>query len=199
LAEDRARALESRLNEIAAHLQQQGKKPDFFDNPEEAANRLILQALQPVVTEQRNQAMYNSRLVAGVVHGVDKVSAAEQAFLEAKNNNTLDPMDYERVVQSPNRYDAAVQWHKRQTVLSSVGDDPEAFFEKHLETRMSDPKFQAALMERVRGSAASRPSETRLPPSLSRSTAAAGNAEGAVGDMSDQSLFRYAMSKGRPQ
>ena len=90
-----------------------------------------------------------------------------------------------------------MQWHKRQTVLSSVGDDPEAWFNKRLETALADPKFQAEMLEKVRGSAAKRPSETRLPPSLSKSTAAASNTGDGVGDMSDQSLFRYAM--GKPQ
>jgi hypothetical protein len=192
VAEDRARTLEGRLNEIAAHLRQQQKPPDFFENPQQATQDLILQAIRPYAEETRKSMMAMGRMVASTVHGADKVDAAERAFLEARNTETLDPVDYERVVQSPNRYDAVVQWHKRQTVLSSVGDDPAAWFEKQLETRLADPKFQASLLEKVRGSAASRPSETRLPPSLSRSTAAASNGSGDIGDLSNQSLFAHA-------
>lgn len=193
-AEQRAQTLEGRLNEIATHLRQQGKQPDFFENPDQAVNERIAMALRPLVEEQRQSNMYLGRMVAEAVHGGDKVSAAEQAFLDARARQTLDPADYERVVGSPNRYDAVVQWHKRQSVLSSVGDDPEAWFEKQFEARMTDPHFQAKVLEKVRGNAASRPAETRLPPSLSRATAAAPNREEVEGDLSDASLFAYAMN-----
>jgi hypothetical protein len=194
LAEDRARMLEARLNEVAAHIQRQQKQPDFFENPDEATQALILRTLQPYAEEQRKQTMYNSQLIAKAVHGAERVDEAERAFLEAREREALDPADYERVVQSPNRYDAVVQWHKRQSVLASVGDDPEAWFQKRLEAAMDDPKVQAKFIERTQKGAASRPSETRLPPSLSRTTAAASNAGEPLGDMSDASLFKYAMS-----
>ena len=198
-AEDHARQLETRLNEIQAQLRQATpeKTPDFFENPDQATMAVVAKVLQPYAEETRSQLMALGRMVASNVHGQDKVDAAEQAFLDARDKRTLDPMDYERVVQSPNRYDAVVQWHKRQNVLSSVGDDPAAWFEKQLETRMSDPKFQAALMEKIRGNAAEKPTAVKLPPSLSGKTAAADSRPEAVGDLSDASLFRYAMSPGR--
>jgi hypothetical protein len=198
LAEDRARTLEARLTEINTHLQQAQKQPDFFEDPHQATRALIAQSLQPYAEAQRQTEMHNSKMIAGVVHGVDKVEAAEQAFLQARNAQSLDPADYERVVQSPNRWDAVVQWHKKQTVWTSVGDDPEAWYKKRLEADLADPKFQAEVLQKVRGSAATRPSETRLPPSLSKSTAVASNAGEEVGDMSDKSLFRFAMG-GKPQ
>jgi hypothetical protein len=192
-AEDRARALEARLTEIQQHLQQSQKQPDFFENPNAATEALIARHMQPIVENTRQQLMYMGKMVASTMHGADKVDEAERAFLEARDRATLDPADYERVVQSPNRYDAVVQWHRRQSVLSSVGDDPAAWFEKQLEARMADPQFQAKMLEKVRGDAAKRPAATSLPPSLSRATAAAGNREEPLGDMSDASLFAYAM------
>jgi len=195
-AEDRARALESRLNEIATHLRQAEKKPDFFENPDKATEEIIQRYLRPVVEQQNATTMYNSKLIAETRHGQDKVAEAEQAFLDARAQQTLDVADYERVVQSPNRYDAVVQWHRKQATLAAVGDDPNAWFEKKLAEKMADPTFQASMLDKVRGSAASRPSETRLPPSLSKTTASAGNTE-KMGDMSHDSLFRYAMSNGK--
>jgi hypothetical protein len=195
LAETRAQTLEARLNEITAHLRQGQKQPSFFENPDEATQALIAKTLQPFAEEQRRQVMYLGKMVAESVHGADKVAEAERAFLEARSRETLDPADYERVVQSPNRYDAAVQWHNRQSTLSIVGNDPKAWFEKELESRMADPQFQAKLLEKVRGSAAARPAVTKLPPSLSKATAAASNAGDREGDMSDASLFAYAMKK----
>jgi len=197
MAEDRARMLEARLNEVAAHIQQNQKQPDFFDNPDAATQQLIMRTLQPYAEETRRNLMYMGKMVAAARHGEDKVEEAEQAFLQARAAESLDPADYERVVQSPNRYDAVVQWHKRQSVLASVGDDPNAWFERQLEARMADPQFQAKVLEKVRGSAATKPSEVRLPPTLSRTTAAASNAGASVGDLSNESLFAYALGDKR--
>lgn len=193
-AESRAQALEARLNEIATHLRQGQKKPDFFDNPDAATQELVTKALQPYAEETRRTLMYLGKMAASQAHGQDKVDEAEKAFLDARTAETLDPADYERVVQSPNRYDAVVQWHKRQSVLASVGDDPSAWFEKQLEAKLADPKFQAALLDKVQKgvSSAGKPTTVRLPPSLSRSTAAASNGNEVVGDLSDQSLFAHA-------
>lgn len=193
-AEERARALEGRLQEIATHLQQQQKQPDFFDNPDQATQRLIQQYMQPYAEQTRQTLMQLSKMVAGTRHGDDKVEEAEQAFLKARAEQTLDIADYEKVVTAPNRYDAVVQWHKRQSVLSSVGDDPAAWFERQLEAKMADPAFQGKLLEKIQGGAATRPSLTKLPPSLSRSTAAKGN-DDATGDMSDSSLFAFATKR----
>jgi hypothetical protein len=195
LAEQRAQALEARLNEIATHIRQQQKQPDFFENPDAATQALVQRVLQPIVEDQRRQTMYLGKMVAEAKHGEDKVGEAEQSFLKAREAGTLDPADYERVVGSPNRYDAVVQWHKRQSVLTSVGDDPQAWFDKQLEARMADPQFQAKLLEKVKGSAATKPSAVKIPPSLSRTTAAASNSGDQLGDMSDRSLFEYAMRR----
>lgn len=192
-AEQRAALLEARLNQVAEHLRQQTKQPDFFENPGQATQEIIARQLQPYIDETRRTQMYLGKMLAETAHGADKVSAAEQAFLAARDDASLDPADYERVVTSPNRYDAVVQWHKRQTVLSSVGDDPAAWFEKQLEAKLADPQFQAKLLEKVRTDAATRPSMTKLPPSLSKTTATAPNAGPSEGDMSDQSLFAFAM------
>lgn len=194
VAEDRARALEIRLNEIATHLRQQQKPPDFFEGPEQATMALINRTFQPYAEETRKTMMYLGKMVAEARHGEDKVAEAEKVFLEARDRNTLDPADYERVVQSPNRFDAVVRWHRKQSVLASVGDDPAAWFDKQLEARMADPQFQAKLLEKVQKDAATRPSITKLPPSLSKSTAAASNSGGGeISDLSDQSLFAHAI------
>ena len=193
-AEMRAQELERRLNEITAHVQQQQKQPDFFENPDAATQQLIQRFVQPIMEEQRRTQMYNSKLIASVRHGEDKVEEAEQAFLRARDVQSLDPVDYERVVQAPNRYDAVVQWYRTQTALSTVGNDPEAWFQKRLEAALDDPKFQAQVIERAQKGAAGRPSMTKLPPSLSRTTAARGNAD-PLGDGSDGSLWSFATNR----
>lgn len=194
-AEARAQALEQRLNEIAAHLQQNRKAPDFYEDPDRAVQEMILRTVQPYAEETRRTLIAVGRMVASQAHGADKVDEAERAFLSAMEEQSLDPADYERVVQSPNRYDACVQWHKRQQTYAAVGDDPNTWFEKQLEAKLADPQFQAKLLEKVRGGAAARPSAVSFPPSLSRATGVAPISVGDSGGMSDSDLFAYARSK----
>lgn len=203
-AETRAQALERRLIELETHARQarEGeKKPDFFENPDIAVRTMLQQALEPIAREFRDGQMYNSRMVANNIHGADKVAEAERAFLEARDNQTLDPVDYERVVQSPNRWDAAVAWHRQQSVRATVGDDPEAYFNARLSERLKDPAFRAELVKQMQGGSGRVPTEVRLPPSLSKATSVADATEGAeperTGDMSDASLFDYAFRRGR--
>lgn len=204
-AEENARQLQERLALIEAHVRQQqpqAKQPDFFENPDAATQAVVARVLKPLVDDiardreiARQNQIYMGKMLAESVHGADKVAEAEQAFLEAREQQTLDVADYERVVTSPNRYDEVVKWHRRQSVLASVGDDPAAWFERELANRMSDPKFQADMLEKVRGNAARQPSVTRLPPSLSKTTGAPGNGPSDLGDMSDASLFAHAMKR----
>lgn len=194
------RAAEERMRQLEEHIRQlqgqqvQAKPPNFFDNPDQATNELIVRALTPFAQQTQQQLMAMGRMVAESVHTPDVVSQAEEAFLEAMNDKTLDPVDYERVVQAPNRYDAAVKWYRNQSVLSTVGNDPSAWFQAQLEQQLADPKFQASLLEKIRGSAATKPGAVKLPPSLSKATAAQANS-GDVGDGSDASIFAYATKR----
>jgi hypothetical protein len=196
-AEERLRKLEEQMRQHQAQ-QTPAAQPSFFDDPNRATQELIVRTLQPYAQQTQQQLMAMGQMMANTVHGADVVTKAEEAFLEAMNNRSLDPADYERVVQAPNRYDAAVQWYKNQSVLSTVGADPAAWFEAQLEQRLADPKFQASLLEKVRAGAAAQPGTVKLPPSLSRATAAQPNAGGGSGDGSDASLWSHVMgAKGR--
>ena len=202
LAEDRARTLEQRYNEAMAHWRQQQpqqKPPDFFADPQAYVATAIQQSLQQHLTPLQNQyhraIQQLSRHQAEAVHGAEAVALAEQVFMEARNRQMLDPADYERVVNSPNRFDACVNWYKRLYSLHTVGDDPEAWYTKRRDAELADPKFQAAYLERIRGDAAARPAMTKLPPTLSGSTSAASNGAGALGDMSHASLWASTMAK----
>jgi len=194
--------VEERLNQVLMHLQQQQpQKPKapatFFEDPYQETSQMIMRAIQPFVEEQRKGQMAMGRSIAAMVHGQETVDKAEDAFLRARNEQTLDVADYERVVQASNRYDAVVDWYKRHNSYSVVGGDPQAWLEKAMEERMADPKFQAAFLERIRGDAAKRPGTVDIPPSLSRITSAQSTSERTVGDLSDASLWAYATGKQR--
>ena len=199
LAEDRARTLQQRYDEAMAHWrqqqpQQQKAPPDFFADPQAAVQAVIQQHIQPLQAQYHRAIQQLARGQAESVHGAEAVALAEKVFMEARDRRMLDPMDYERVVQAPNRFDACVQWYRRLYALHTVGDDPEAWYTKRRDAELADPKFQAAYLERIRGDAAARPGVTKLPPSLSRSTAAASNGSGVSGDLSHESL--WASTKG---
>lgn len=104
---------ERRMQELAQSLRP--KEPpappppevDFWDDPKAAAAQAVspqLQQMQAVMLQQAEQ-------IARIKLGDDKVNAAEEAFLKAHQSGQLDPLDFQRVVNAPNRWAAAVEWH----------------------------------------------------------------------------------------
>lgn len=196
-AEHRAQVLERRLAEVEARQKQaqaaETPAKDFFDDPDQATAALIERALTPYATQTREQLLYMGRMLAEQIHTPEKIRVAETAFLEQVNSGAMPPgsPQYEEVIASPNRYDAVAKWYKKHTTMAAVGDDPDAFFERKLAERMADPAFAARMLEGVRAGAAKQPSAVKLPPSLSKTTAAQGNSDGN-GDLSDKSLWSFA-------
>jgi hypothetical protein len=117
---------------IAQFAQQQQPKPeptpapDWFENPNAAA----MHAFTPHLEQMQQTLLANAKLIAGTKYTDEKVDAAEKAFMQAVESRSLDPADYHKVVNSPNRYAAAVQWFARQQAQQEIGDDPAAFKEK---------------------------------------------------------------------
>jgi hypothetical protein len=119
-------AWERRFETLVAKLapkQEQAPAPDIFENPQAFVQHQVNEPL----TELRGGMMQLGQMMAGMKHGDDVVHAADKAFSEAVATRSIDPADYQRVMRSPNVYDAAVKWHKRQQALSEIGDDPAAY------------------------------------------------------------------------
>jgi hypothetical protein len=111
------------LQRVPVPKQEQPPAPDFYDSPAEATRHAVAPQF-----EQFNQTLLaNAQLIAGIKYGDDKVSEAEEAFIQAVQAKSLDPADYQKVVNSPNRYAAAVQWHQRQQAQAEIGPDPVAY------------------------------------------------------------------------
>ncbi len=125
------------LQRIPQQRQEQPEPTDFFADPDKAMNERLQAALGQAVGPVQSQLMAQSQMLAGMKYGDDKVQEAEQAFITALQSNKLDPADYQRVVNSPNRYAAAAEWHKRQQAQAEIGDDPAAFKAK-LETEIRE-------------------------------------------------------------
>jgi len=103
------------------------QKPDWFENPEGATRHEVQQTVTPQLDQITQTLMANAQIVAGIKYGDDKVAEAEQAFIDAVKSQKLDPADFQKVANSPNRYAAAVQWHQRQLAQAEIGDDPAAY------------------------------------------------------------------------
>jgi len=122
-----SRQVSELLQRIPTPQQPQQQAPDFFENPAEATKHLTSSLVTPQF-EQINQAIQElAKETAIVRYTEEKVGEAERAFIGALQSRTLDPADYQAVVNSKNRYAAAVQWHQRQLAKAEIGDDPAAF------------------------------------------------------------------------
>jgi hypothetical protein len=101
--------------------------PDFFEDPGAATRHEVQQSVSPQFDQINQTLLAIARDNAETRFTPEMVSEAEQAFIGALQSKTLDPAEYQKVVSSPNRYAAAVQWHKRQLAQKEIGDDPAAF------------------------------------------------------------------------
>lgn len=198
-ADERANRLEREMAELRQQVTQQSSKKAEPEQPApepwDPGYTEYVQNQAAAAVQSRYEAAIQAmaKETAYARHTEEVVTAAEKAFVEANNSRTLDQADFHRVMNAPNRYSAVVEWHKRQQVFSTVGNDPNAWLEKQLEERLKDPAYQAQLIERIRGTAqpGTRP-VTQLPPSLNKVTRAAASAED---DDSDAGLLKSALRR----
>jgi hypothetical protein len=123
--------------QMAALQQQHQPKPeppkpvDFFENPDAAFESRMQQAMQPVQQGQQQIVENFSRMMAADKHGEEAVNAALAEMTRRVNANPQAMrFDYQRIMAAPHPYGELVKWHKAQTALSEIGDDPKAFREK---------------------------------------------------------------------
>jgi hypothetical protein len=91
------------------------EKPDFYEDPEKFA------AVQQQTVQQAlwNERLNMSEAIVRDKHGDEVVDAATQAFQQALQAN---PALYAEMRQARNPYGYVVDWHKKQSFLSEVGD-----------------------------------------------------------------------------
>lgn len=208
---ERAEAAERRFQEAQAQWQRQlaelqsrlprhedSKAPSVFEDEHGFLQHGLSQAVTPIKSEIKELREANSELRAVMRHGEDKVASAKKWLAEGIRS---DPARYElwqRALSSRDPYGDIVSEYQRSTVYQQIGDDPNAWFEKHLEERMKDPAFAGSLLGRIQqGAATAQPNGStkpivKLPPSLNK-VASAQSAAADDGDMSDDALFAHAM------
>jgi hypothetical protein len=203
-AEERANALEAQVRQLMALIpqnrpqqtQEAPKVPEIWDDPEQWAQH----KLGTVGDEVRQTREFFSRRLAEQTHGAEKVAEAYQALDAAISSGRLSrDAVMADLSKSMDPYGAIMDWHRSQVTQQKVGNDPDAFFSRTLEEKLSDPAFAASLVEKLTGQARQQPNNGNgrpaidIPPSLSRMTTAA-PATGAQGDMTDASIFQNALS-----
>lgn len=176
---------------------------EFFDyeDPFQAIEQKIVEQVSPVVSQLREMQVYNARLTAQNTLGNEVVNEAEEAFNNAARTGQIDPVEHARINNSPNPFAAAVEWHKRQQVLRTVGNDLGAYEKSFRERLKSDPAFMAEVLATARAQATglapvvnAKP-QTSLP-SVSRMGAAAPIGRADSDDIDDAALFdKYAAKK----
>lgn len=188
-------ALSRRLAEIEKQNKPQDQVPDIFENPNAFVEHYNQKAIDPVRSEVEKLREFYSQRDAIREHGAEKVQQAFSALDQAAKSGDPEAVaTVSRVKQSMDPYGDIVKWHRKQTIFSTIGDDPEAFVERQLEERMKDPAYQAKLLERLRGQAQTRPPVTQLPPSLNRTPSAA-PADDDGEDASDAGLLKTALRR----
>lgn len=202
-AEERAANHERELMELRRQFQAMQKQsepkapvPDIWENADGFVDHRTNQAIEPIKGEISQLREYYSQRDAIREHGAEKVKAAYDAL--AQGMNARDPeviAVYQRAMSSIDPYGDIMKWHKKQTIFSTIGDDPEAFVERQIEERLKDPTYQAKVLERIRGTAQTRPSTvTPLPPSINRATSAAALG-GDDEDESEAGLLQSALRR----
>jgi hypothetical protein len=208
---ERAEAAERRFQEAQAQWQrhlaelqsrlprhEESKAPSVFEDENGFLQHGLSQAVTPIKSELQELREANSELKAMMRHGEEKVASAKKWLEEGIRS---DPARYElwqRALSSRDPYGDIVNEYQRSTVYQQIGNDPNAWFEKHLEERMKDPAFAGSLLGRIQhGAATSQPNGfakpiVKLPPSLNKVALAQG-AAADDGDMSDDALFAHAM------
>ncbi len=201
-AEERASNHERELADMRRQLQAIQKQnepkpviPDLYENPDGFVDHRTNQAIEPIKGEISQLREYYSQRDAIREHGAEKVKAAYEALDQGLRSRDPEAQTvYQRAMSSIDPYGDIMKWHKKQTMFSTIGDDPDAFVDRQIEERLKDPTYQAKYLERIRGAAQTRPSTvTPLPPSLNRATSAAPLAGDE--DESDAGLLNSALRR----
>jgi hypothetical protein len=212
--QDAARQLADRdqridyLTRLISQAQQQSQQQpgpqqppaDIWSDPDAYLNGRI----NPLAEQARDAIQQvkesTSRILATDKYGEEVVNTAFSE-LARQMQTGQGQFDYQRIMASQHPYGELVKWHKAQTNLKAVGDDPNAWLEKQLEAKMNDPAFQAKVIQLAQqqqqqpSNGSGRPAPISLPPSLSRTPAAMGVVADDSLDESDAALLSSALRR----
>lgn len=180
-------ALQNQLWQLQQQLQSQQKPEepvDIFADPQNW-EQSFQQKLDQRMREQEGN--FSLRL-AKYKHG-ETFDQAWQAMVDRTQSG--DDSIRQHVIGSPDPGETLVNWYKRESVISQVGDDPTAYRSKVLEDALKDPEFLAKALEAAKATAQQKPeTKVQLPPSLNKATSSAPS--GHSTGVSDSDMFEHA-------
>lgn len=180
-------ALQYQLQQLQQRLQETQKPQetvDMFADPQAWE-----QTLQQRNEAWRRQVMGEMSLRLAQTKYPDVFSEAYSAMQQRLQSG--DVALQQAFIASPDPGEMMVNWYRREKTIETVGPDPESFLARALDAALENPEFLARAVEKARGVASTKPSQTKLPPSLSKATASSASGESA-GEMSDAALFNDA-------
>jgi hypothetical protein len=146
---------------LAEQAQKPQEKPDFYEDPEKYAAHQQ-QTVSQMVVEERKRI---SRFLAEKELGADAVREAVEWFND-------HPQLSHQLLNEPSPYHAAVEFVRKQKLLSEMGADPEGWRQSQLEALKAQARaeLQAEIAQQA-------PSKPAAPPrSLARAPSAGGEA-----------------------
>ena len=156
-----------------AALQQQQPKPEppkkveFFEDPDAAFDSRLQQAVGPIQQGQQQIVENFSKMMAADKFGEETVNTALAEMTRRVNDNPQAMrFDYQRIMSSPHPYGELVKWHKAQTALNEIGDDPKAFREKLRAELLAEMQSQGGQQQQ----APQTPNPNSLPSSFTRNS-----------------------------
>lgn len=194
-AEARAAQLEAQNRHFEHQLRQLTEKPkdppDLYANPDEFVNHNVRQAVDPIAQQLAGQREYFSRRLAIASHGEETVRDAYKWLDEGSRSG--DPRMgtvLQRAMNSIDPFEEIVTAYKEHRAISTVGGDPQKWFEAQLAEAAKDPAKRQELLTKLGGqNGASQPNSiVKLPPSLTGVRGAATE----VGTMADADLYAHA-------
>lgn len=193
---ERADRLEQMLTQVlqqqrAPTQQSPQEPPDIFTDPEAWFKHKRDQEISPVLQQIQAARLEDARAVASVVYGDETLKAAEQAFNELAQRGGVDPAEYQRIQSSPNPYRAAVEWHKRNSILSEIGSDPTAYRERIKAEILAELNAGQTTQQQTPANV------VKIPASLNRATSAAPANQGGGQVLGDKELFNSVTSRRR--
>lgn len=114
----------------------------------------VQKALQEAREDARKTREFYSQRDAIKEHGADKVSEAYKALDAAISNGTLNKDAVLKDLNSSmDPFGDIVAWHKKHTLLTEIGSDPEAYRQRQREELLKDPEFLAKAVDVARSQA----------------------------------------------
>lgn len=165
--ERKAQEADRRLQELQA---KPAEKIDFFEDPDRAFAQKDQQFQQALLNERLN----TSEMIVRGQLDKDVVDAAVAAFEGAVKNDQSLAIKFST---QPHPYDFVVKWHKQQSILAEIGDDPAA--------------WRAAQLEALRQELSATPTQTKPtapPASLASAPSVSGQRTPAIGSAFDQAF-----------